>query len=85
MRCGPSASRPTQWSRGWSYTRRGFAGSQQLAQQIGQGTAIIFAGNYPGRTQTMPLAIYIGFEMEFDVALTLALILLMVSFTVLFV
>jgi molybdate transport system permease protein len=27
------------------------------------GATIIFAGNFPGRTQTMPLAIYIGFEL----------------------
>ena len=56
------------------------------ARALGEfGATIIFAGNFPGRTQTMPLAIYIGFEMEFDIALTLALILLVVSFTVLFV
>jgi molybdate transport system permease protein len=56
------------------------------ARALGEfGATIIFAGNFPGRTQTMPLAIYIGFELEFDVALTLALILLVVSFTVLFV
>jgi molybdate transport system permease protein len=56
------------------------------ARALGEfGATIIFAGNFPGRTQTMPLAIYIGFELEFDVALTLSLILLAVSFTVLFV
>jgi molybdate transport system permease protein len=57
-----------------------------LARALGEfGATIIFAGNFPGRTQTMPLAIYIGFELELNVALTLALILLVVSFTVLFV
>lgn len=56
------------------------------ARALGEfGATIIFAGNFPGRTQTMPLAIYIGFELNFDVALTLAAILLGVSFTVLFV
>lgn len=56
------------------------------ARALGEfGATIIFAGNFPGRTQTMPLAIYIGFELELNVALTLALILLAASFMVLFV
>ena len=48
------------------------------------GATIIFAGNLPGRTQTMPLAVYIGFEIDMNQALTLAWILLAVSFAVLF-
>jgi molybdate transport system permease protein len=40
------------------------------------GATIIFAGNFPGRTQTMPLAIYLGFQLDLDTALTLAVILL---------
>jgi len=56
------------------------------ARALGEfGATIIFAGNFPGRTQTMPLAIYIGFELDLDVALTLAVILLGISFFVLFV
>lgn len=56
------------------------------ARALGEfGATIIFAGNFVGRTQTMPLAIYQGFEQDLDVALTLALILLAVSFGVLFV
>lgn len=56
------------------------------ARALGEfGATIIFAGNFPGRTQTMPLAIYLGFELNFNVALTLALILLATSFAVLFV
>ncbi len=56
------------------------------ARALGEfGATIIFAGNFPGRTQTMPLAIYLGFELDFGVALTLALILLSVSFAVLFI
>ncbi|MBA3946790.1 MAG: molybdate ABC transporter permease subunit [Herpetosiphonaceae bacterium] len=56
------------------------------ARALGEfGATIIFAGNFPGRTQTMPLAIYIGFELDFDVALTLAVLLLASSFAVLFV
>ena len=56
------------------------------ARALGEfGATIIFAGNFPGRTQTMPLAIYLGFELNFNVALTLALILLATSFVVVFV
>ena len=56
------------------------------ARALGEfGATIIFAGNFPGRTQTMPLAIYIGLELELAVALTLSAILLATSFLVLFV
>lgn len=56
------------------------------ARSLGEfGATIIFAGNYPGRTQTMPLAIYIGLELDLTIALTLSTILLTVSFLVLFV
>lgn len=56
------------------------------ARALGEfGATIIFAGNFPGRTQTMPLAIYIGFELDIDVALTLSVILLATSFLVLFI
>jgi molybdate transport system permease protein len=56
------------------------------ARALGEfGATIIFAGNFPGRTQTMPLAIYLGFELELNVALTLAIILLSSSFAVLII
>ena len=56
------------------------------ARALGEfGATIIFAGNLPGRTQTMPLAIYLGFELDLGVALTLSVILLATSFVVLFV
>jgi len=56
------------------------------ARALGEfGATIIFAGNYPSRTQTMPLAIYIGFELNLDVALTLSVILVGCSFLVLIV
>jgi molybdate transport system permease protein len=56
------------------------------ARALGEfGATIIFAGNFPGRTQTMPLAIYIGFEMDLDIALTLSVILILLSFLALFV
>lgn len=51
------------------------------ARALGEfGATIIFAGNFPGRTQTMPLAIYIGFELDLNVALTLSIILISFSF-----
>jgi molybdate transport system permease protein len=51
------------------------------ARAIGEfGATIIFAGNFPGRTQTMPLAIYLGFELDLDVALTLSVILVGFAF-----
>lgn len=56
------------------------------ARALGEfGATIIFAGNFPGRTQTMPLAIYLGFELDLGIALTLSLLLLVISFGVLFV
>jgi len=51
------------------------------ARALGEfGATIIFAGNFPGRTQTMPLAIYLGFELDLDVALTLSVLLVGFSF-----
>lgn len=51
------------------------------ARALGEfGATIIFAGNFPGRTQTMPLAIYIGFEVDMNVALTLSVIMVGFSF-----
>ncbi len=54
------------------------------ARALGEfGATIIFAGNFPGVTQTMPLAIYIGFESDFQTALTLSVLLLVIAFLVL--
>jgi molybdate transport system permease protein len=51
------------------------------ARALGEfGATIIFAGNFPGLTQTMPLAIYLGFEMNTSYALTLSVILIGISF-----
>jgi molybdate transport system permease protein len=56
------------------------------ARALGEfGATIIFAGNFPGRTQTMPLAIYIGFEIDLSLAITLSIILLSISYLVLFI
>ena len=54
------------------------------ARALGEfGATIIFAGNFAGRTQTMPLAIYLGFEIDLRLALTLSVILISFSFLVL--
>jgi molybdate transport system permease protein len=50
------------------------------ARALGEfGATITFAGNYPGRTQTMPLAVYLALETDLDAAVVLSLLLLMVS------
>ncbi len=49
------------------------------------GATIVFAGNLEGRTQTMPLAIFIGFETDLGIALGLALVLMLFSAVVLLI
>jgi len=54
------------------------------ARALGEfGATITFAGNYPGRTQTMPLATYLALESDPEEALILSLVLIGVSFVVL--
>lgn len=43
------------------------------------GATILFAGNLEGVTQTMPMAIYLGFERNLGVALALSVMLVIVS------
>ena len=43
------------------------------------GATILFAGNLEGVTQTMPMAIYLGFEQNLGIALALSVILIGVS------
>ncbi len=51
------------------------------ARALGEfGATILFAGNLAGRTQTMPLAIYIGWENDLDQAITLSAIMLGIAF-----
>lgn len=50
------------------------------ARSLGEfGATILFAGNFVGRTQTMPLAIYSALQSDLNVALALAAILLVTS------
>ena len=61
-------------------------GVMTWARALGEfGATIIFAGNFPGRTQTMPLAIYVGFELDLDTALLLSFILICFAFLTLMV
>ena len=54
------------------------------ARALGEfGATILFAGNFQGRTQTMPLAVFIGFETNLESAITLAAILIVLAVTVL--
>jgi molybdate transport system permease protein len=54
------------------------------ARALGEfGATITFAGNFPGRTQTMPLAIYLANETNPDEAIVLSIVLIAVSFAVL--
>ncbi len=55
-----------------------------FARALGEfGATITFAGNLPGTTQTMPLAVYIALETDPQAAIALALVLLAVSITIL--
>jgi molybdate transport system permease protein len=47
------------------------------------GATLLFAGNLEGKTQTMPLAIYVGFEQGLGIALVLSMVLLAVSLALL--
>jgi molybdate transport system permease protein len=54
------------------------------ARALGEfGATITFAGNFPGRTQTMPLAVYLALETEPEAAIVLSLVLLVVSVAIL--
>ena len=54
------------------------------ARALGEfGATITFAGNFPGTTQTMPLAVYLSLETNPEEAIVLALLLIVISFAVL--
>lgn len=54
------------------------------ARALGEfGATITFAGNFPGRTQTIPLAVYIELESRPEAGMALSLVLLAVSLTIL--
>jgi molybdate transport system permease protein len=54
------------------------------ARALGEfGATITFAGNFPGRTQTLPLAVFLALETRPGAAILLSLVLLAVSLAVL--
>ncbi|MCK0110822.1 ABC transporter permease [Ornithinimicrobium sp. F0845] len=55
-----------------------------FARALGEfGATITFAGNFPGVTRTMPLAVYLTLETDPEAAIVLSLVLLLVSVAVL--
>jgi molybdate transport system permease protein len=56
------------------------------ARALGEfGATILFAGNFAGRTQTMPLAIYQAIESDLGAALAVAAVLVFISFGLLLI
>lgn len=54
------------------------------ARALGEfGATITFAGNFPGKTTTMPLAVYLALETDPGAAIVLSIVLLVLSVTVL--
>ena len=55
------------------------------ARALGEfGATITFAGNFPGVTQTLPISVYIASQSNLDKSIAVAVILLAISFAVLF-
>ena len=55
-----------------------------FARSLGEfGATITFAGNFPGKTQTMPLAVYLSLETNPEEAILLSIVMIVISFTVL--
>jgi molybdate transport system permease protein len=55
-----------------------------LARGLGEfGATIIFAGSFPGVTETLPLAIYAEFDRNFDVALAIGALFVVVGAAIL--
>jgi molybdate transport system permease protein len=55
--------------------------AMSCARSLGEfGATITFAGNLPGTTQTMPLAVYMAMQSDLDSAVVLAVLLLVMSF-----
>src|SRR5262245_24697538 len=72
----------TFWRIALPLARGGLAAGAALAfaRGLGEfGATIMFAGSFQGVTQTLPLAIYAQFENDFDVALALGGLLVVIS------
>jgi ABC-type sulfate transport system permease component len=77
-----NAETTQRWGRAWPSLAAGLV--LTWARALGEfGGTITFAGNLPGVTQTMPLAIYISQSSNMtDEAIALSLILVLVSLVV---
>ena len=67
--------------------RRGLVAGAALAwaRALGEfGATLMFAGNLPGRTQTLPLAVYTALESDLRAAQALAVLLVLVAMALLF-
>jgi molybdate transport system permease protein len=82
------------WARRWKVLRRvtlPMIGPSLMAglllswaRALGEfGATITFAGNLQGRTQTLPLAVFVALESDRDTAIALSLVMVAVSLTVL--
>ncbi len=66
----------------WPSVIAGFA--LTWARALGEfGATITFAGNLQGRTQTLPLAVFVALETDRDTAIAVSLIMVVISMTVL--
>ena len=55
--------------------------AMSCARALGEfGATITFAGNLPGSTQTMPLAVYVALQSDLDSAVVLSVLLLVMAF-----
>jgi molybdate transport system permease protein len=55
--------------------------AMSCARSLGEfGATITFAGNLPGATQTMPLAVYVALQSDLDAAVVLSVLLLAMAF-----
>jgi molybdate transport system permease protein len=81
-----AGSRRTFWRVALPLAAGGLSAGSALAfaRGLGEfGATIMFAGSLQGRTQTLPLAIYAELDLDFDVALAVGALLVLVSFAVL--
>jgi molybdate transport system permease protein len=81
-----AGSRRTFWRVSLPLAAGGLSAGSALAfaRGLGEfGATIMFAGSLQGRTQTLPLAIYAQLDLDFDVALAVGALLVLVSVTVL--
>lgn len=54
-----------------------------FARALGEfGATMMFAGNLPGKTQTMPLAIYGQMQSDMSVSIALSIVLVIFSFAI---